>query len=117
MHRSSEERERARAAYRLISVPAQRYPGFTTIELFRAMAALSACDAAMARQALGRAMAGGQTRETALVLLETSLRTGTEPERQAALAQLKRLRMHPESRDDPWVEAIALDLPVRCPPI
>jgi hypothetical protein len=116
MAQNAVEREQARAAYELLSVPARRYPGFTTIELFRAMAALSACDVSEARQALGRAMAAGQTRETSLVLLEISLRAGAEAERSAGLAQLKRLRMHPESRDDPWVAAIARNLAERCPP-
>ncbi|MFZ1865994.1 MAG: hypothetical protein WAU39_17365 [Polyangiales bacterium] len=115
MYRSASEQERARAAYRLISIPAHRYPGFTTIELYEAMAALAACDVAVARRAVGRAMYGGQTRETSLVLLEISLRAGGEQERRAAVAQLKRLRMHPESRDDPWVAAIARDLALRCP--
>lgn len=115
MHRSAAERARAREAYERISVAANRFPGFTTIELFGAMAALSACDVPKAREALGRAMYGGQTRATALVSLELSLRAGSQADRDAALARLRRLRMHPESRDDPWVAAIEREAAIRCP--
>lgn len=115
IYQSSAERDRARAAYELISVPAERYPGFTSIELFRGMAALSACDLTEARQALGRAIyGGGHTRETSLLAVEISLRAGNEPERRAAAAQLARLRAHPKSRDDPWVVAIAENVGARC---
>jgi len=115
MHRSDTEKARARAAYERISVAANRFPGFTTIELFRSMAALSACDVVEAREALGRAMYSGQTRASTLVSLELSLRAGSKPDRSAALAQLRRLRMHPESGDDPWVAAIEREVGIRCP--
>ncbi len=114
-HRGPEEQARARAAYERLSLPAHRYPGFTTIELYRAMAALSACDVREARAALGRAAYGGQTRGTSLVALEISLRAGEASERSAAVAQVGRLSVHPESRDDPWVVAVAADIDTRCP--
>jgi hypothetical protein len=114
-HRGSGEQARARAAYERLSVAANSYPGFTAIELYRAMAALSACDTAEARRALGRAAYGGQTRGTSLVALELSLRAGEGPERSAAVAHAERLRVHPEIRDDPWVAAIVSDVDVRCP--
>ncbi len=115
MYRTAAEQARAREAYEHLSVAARRFPGFTTIELFRSMAALAACDVAEAREALGRAMYGGQSRATVLVSLELSLRAGTDSERSAALAELRRLRIHPESRDDPWVAAIAREVSLRCP--
>jgi hypothetical protein len=114
-HRGPDEQTRARAAYERLSVPANTYPGFTAIELYRAMAALSACDISEARAALGRAAYGGQTRGTSLVALELSLRAGEASERAAAAAQVERLNAHPESRDDPWVAAIVDDIDVRCP--
>jgi len=115
MHRSEEEQALARAAYEQLSIASDSYPGFTAIELYRAMAALSACDVANAREALGRAQYGGQTRETSLTALEVSLRAGPALERSAALAHLARLQAGPESRHDPWVGAIAADIEVRCP--
>jgi len=114
-HHGGDEQARARAAYERLSVAANRYPGFTTIELYRAMAALSACDTGAASEALGRAMFGGQTRGASLVALELSLRAGDASERSAAKAQVERLLAHPESGDDPWVAAIAEDIDVRCP--
>jgi hypothetical protein len=115
MHRGPDERARARAAYDRLSVAADCYPGFTSIELYRAMAALAACDIAEAREALGRAVYGGQTRGTSLAALELSLRAGEASERSAAVAHAARLNARPESRDDPWVAAIAEDVDVRCP--
>jgi hypothetical protein len=115
MHRGPDERARARAAYDRLSVAADSYPGFTAIELYRAMAALAACDIAEAREALGRAVYGGQTRGTSLAALELSLRAGEASERSAAVAHAARLNARPESRDDPWVAAIAEDVDVRCP--
>jgi len=114
MHRGPEERALARAAYEHLSVAANSYPGFTSIELYRAMAALSACDISEARAALGRAAYGGQTRGTSLAMLELSLRAGESGERSAAAAHAARLSARPESRDDPWVAAIADDIDVRC---
>ena len=114
-YRNADEQARARAAYERLSVAANSYPGFTAIELYRAMAALSACDTAEARDALGRAVYGGQTRGTSLVSLELSLRAGEATERSAAVAHTARLEAGRESRDDPWVAAIAQDIDVRCP--
>ena len=115
MHDDTDEQARARVAHERLSMAADRYPGFTTIELYRSMAALSACDIGEAQEALGRAEYRGQTRATSLVALELSLRAGQAPERAAAVAHLERLKAHPESRDDPWVTAIADDIDVRCP--
>lgn len=114
-YRDPDEQGRARAAYERLSVAANRYPGFTAIELYRAMAALSACDIAEAREALGRAVYGGETRGTSLVALELSLRAGQASERSDVVAHLGRLIAHSGSRDDPWVVAIARDMDVRCP--
>ena len=116
MHHGPAERARARAAYDRLSVAANSYPGFTTIEIYRAMAALAACDIAEAREALGRAVYGGQTRGTSLAAVELSLRAGEASERSAAVAHVARLNARPESRDDPWVVAIAGDVDVRCAP-
>jgi hypothetical protein len=96
-------------------VAANSFPGFTSIELYSAMAALSACDIAQAREALGRATYGGQTRGTSLAALELSLRADESSERSAAAAHVARLRARPDSRDDPWVAAIVDDIDVRCP--
>jgi hypothetical protein len=114
-HRAPGEQDRARAAHARLSVPANAFPGFTAIELYRAMAALSACDIGEAREALGRALYSGQTRDASLVALELSLRGGGRSERSAAVAHLQRLSAHPESRNDPWVIAIARDVETRCP--
>jgi len=112
---NAEERRIARAAHEQLSVAAQRFPGFTTIELYRAMAALAACDLSKARGALGRATYAGQTRGTSLVGLELSLRGGDSPQRTDAKAHLEQLLGAPESHADPWVRAIAADVAVRCP--
>jgi hypothetical protein len=114
MHRDADEQARARAAYERFSVAARSFPGFTSIELYRAMAALSACDISEAQEALGRAVYGGQTRGTSLVALELSLRAGAPTERSTAAAHVARLSARPESRDDPWVAAIVSDIDVRC---
>ena len=114
-YRNADEQARARAAYERLSVAANSYPGFTAIELYRAMAALSACDIAEARDALGRAAYGGQTRGTSLVSLELFLRAGEATERSAAATHTARLEAGPQTRDDPWVAAIAQDIDVRCP--
>ncbi len=115
MYRSADEQRRARAAYERLSVVADRLPGFTTVELFRSMAAAAACDVPQARLALARATHREQTRGTTLAGIELALRSGNESERAAAIAHLERLRAHPESRDDPWVAAIADDVDLRCP--
>jgi len=114
-HHGPEEQARAREAYERLSVPARRYPGFTTVELYRAMAASSACDLGKAKDALGRALYSGQTRGTALVGLELSLRGGDERQRSSASAELRRLLSQPQTQGDPWVTAIAEDIDLRCP--
>jgi hypothetical protein len=114
MHRDPDERALARAAYERLGIPASSYPGFSSIELYRAMAALSACDVDEARVALGRALYGGQTRETSLLGLELGLRAGDAAERSRAMAHLEQLRANHQSRNDPWVIAIADDSGIRC---
>ncbi len=115
MYRTDDEREAARWAYRSLSEAAGIYPGFTSIELYRAMAAMAACDESHAREALGRAAYSGETRDTSLAALELALRTGDDSERAAAKARLERLSTRPESAGDPWVAAISRDLENRCP--
>ncbi|MGB8328614.1 MAG: hypothetical protein WCE62_00695 [Polyangiales bacterium] len=114
--RSAEERQSARQAYQSLSVAAEIYPGFDAIELYRAMAAIAACDVPQAREALGRAAYSGETRETSLLALELALRTDNDDaQRAAALAHLDRLLAHPETSVDPWVVAIGHDRNSRCP--
>jgi hypothetical protein len=115
MYRTDDEREAAREAYRSLSEAAEVYPGFTSIELYRAMAALAACEESQSREALGRAAYSGETRSTALVAVELALRTGEESQRAAATAHVVRLSEHEESARDPWVAAIVSDLDTRCP--
>ncbi|MDH3485783.1 MAG: tetratricopeptide repeat protein [Myxococcales bacterium] len=109
------EQARAREAYALLTEAANVYPGFTSIELFRAMAALSACDIDEAREALDRARLAGQTRGTVLVALELALRAGRDAGREAAIEHLTRLRAQPQTKNDPWVTALATETDVRCP--
>jgi len=101
--------------YRLLSNAAEIYPGFTSIELYRAMAATAACDQAEAREALGWAAYAGETRETSLAAVELALRTGDEPQRASAKAHVARLSEHPAGAEDPWLTAISRDLETRCP--
>jgi len=115
MYRTGAEREAARRAYRSFSDAAQMYPGFTSIELYRAMAALAACDEAEAADALGWAAYSGETRGTSLVAVELGLRTGGESQRAAAVAHVVRLSEHQQSARDPWVAAISRSLDTRCP--
>lgn len=112
---SEAEREAARGAYRFLSDAAAMYPGFTAIELYRAMAAIAACDEPQAREALGRAVYSGETRESSLVAIELALRMGSDPQRAAAKAHVERLLAHSESALDPWVVALGRDLDSRCP--
>ena len=114
-YRKPAEQARAEEAYARLTVAADAFPGFTSIELYRAMAALAACDLGPARVAHGRAQAGGQTRGTALVALELKLRGGGPAERSTGMAELDQLLRRPETRDDPWVQAIAREVEVRCP--
>jgi len=114
-YESAGEQRIARASFGRLSIAAQRFPGFTMIELYRALAALAACDIAEARGALGRATYGGQTRETSLASLELALRAGDDAERARAKAHLGRLLEASGSRFDPWVRGIAADVQVRCP--
>jgi hypothetical protein len=109
------ERESARAAYRFLTESAGIYPGFTSIELFRAMAAMATCDESQAREALGWAAYSGQIRETSLVGIELALRAGGEAERDGAKTHLEALAARPEITGDPWVAALARDAEVRCP--
>ncbi|MCZ6805311.1 MAG: tetratricopeptide repeat protein, partial [Deltaproteobacteria bacterium] len=90
-----DEQGQARDAYALLTEAANVYPGFTSIELYRAMAALSACDIDEAREALGRATLAGETRGTALVGLELALRAGSDAEHEAVIEHLARLRAQP----------------------
>ena len=113
--RNDEERAAARSAYRALSLAADAYPGFTSIELYRAMAALSACDADEAELALGRAQHARETRDTVLVGVELALRAGDDTERERAEEHVRWLGAHPDSNDDPWVVAIATDVDARCP--
>jgi hypothetical protein len=115
LFRTDDEREAARRAYRSLSEAAEIYRGFSTIELYRAMAAMAACDEPQAREALDWAAYSGETRETSLVELELALRSGDEPQRAAARRHIERLSVHPKSASDPWVAAIAHDLEARCP--
>jgi len=108
------ERDMARSAYDSLSAAAEVYPGFTTIELYRAMAAMAACDLPKAREALGRAQYSGETRETSLVALELALRAPNGAGRLEAKARLDRLLAHPQAGRDSWVAAIARDLDARC---
>lgn len=112
---NEDEKTRARDAYALLTQASDVYPGFTSIELFRAMAALSACDIDKARDALGRASAARETRDTALVAIELRVRTGDEVERKAALADLKELSAQKQMESHPWVLSIAQETDVRCP--
>jgi hypothetical protein len=115
MYRTDAEREAARRAYRSLSGAAEVYPGFTSIELYRAMAAMAACDEVEAREALDWAAYSGESRGTSLVAAELALRTGDEAQRAAAAARIVRLSEHPQSARDPWVAAISRDLDTRCP--
>lgn len=115
MYATEEEQRLARSAYRQFSIAAKRFPGFTTIELYRALAALSACDVERAREALARTTRHAQTRATTLVGLEIAVRAGADAEREQAIAHLRQLRSKPETRDDPWVRAIVEGLETRCP--
>lgn len=106
---TDEERRLARAAYDALALPSKHFPGFTAIELHRAMAALSACAVRPARVAHGRALFGGQNRETSLMGLELALRAGKDPEREDALERLQKLLDDPATANDPWLLAIAVD--------
>jgi len=116
IYRSAEEQERARRAYRSLSEAAEIFPGFTSVEIYRAMAAMAACDLPQAREALGRALYSGETRATVLVGVELDLRSDRDDaQRVAAITQLERLLAQPESGNDPWVLAIERDRDQRCP--
>jgi len=115
LYQTPKEQEAARRAYRSLSNAAEIYRGFTSIELYRAMAATAACDETEAREALGWAAYSGETRETSLAAVELALRTGDEPQRAAAKAHVARLSEHPDGAADPWVAAISRDLETHCP--
>jgi hypothetical protein len=114
-HANVAEQRAARDSYGRLSLAAEAFPGFTTIELYRAMAALSACDVEQAREALRRSKYAGEARGATLVGLEIALRAGDPEERATAIAHLEQLLARPETRVDPWVRAIAGDLDTRCP--
>ena len=114
-HQTDDERQAARRAYAALTRAAQVYPGFTSIELYRGMAALSACDLDEARDALARAAYSGETRETALASLELVLRGGDESQRSDAIAEVERLLARPRAEDDPWLLALRQESDVRCP--
>ena len=114
-YQTHDERQAARSAYAALTKAAQIYPGFTSIELYRGMAALSACDVEEARDALARAAYSGETRGTALASLELVLRGGDEGQRSAAIGQVDRLLTRPQSQNDPWLVAIREETDVRCP--
>lgn len=114
---TDEERRLARAAYDALALPSKHFPGLTAIELHRSMAALAACAVRPARVAHGRALYGGQNRETSFVGLELALRAGKDPEREGALERLQQLLREPEAASDPWLMAIAeasADRATRC---
>ena len=111
---NKEERALAREAAELLGKASTRYPGYSPIEMFRAMAALSACDSELARKSLGRARDAATTRAGRLIGVDIALRSGTEEERSAALAYLEALQKTPGIERDPWVTAIAEEIDVRC---
>jgi hypothetical protein len=115
MYGTKDEREDARRAYGFFSEAAEVYPGFSSIELYRALAAMAACDEAQAREALGRATYSGESRATSLVAVELALRMGDDSQRAGARTHLDRLLESPEAARDPWVAAIARDIDARCP--
>jgi hypothetical protein len=115
LYQTAEEREAARKAYRLLSQAVEAYPGFTSIELYRAMAATAACDVTEARTAVSRAKHARQTRDTVLVEVELDLRAGDAVATERAKEHVRWLASHPGSDDDAWVVALAADLDTRCP--
>lgn len=115
MFDTDEERAAARQAYARLSEAAAVFRGFTSIELYRAMAALAACDEPEATEALGWARHAGDSREAALVGIELALRLGDESERASARQQMDQLWTNEQSASDPWLEAIARDARSRCP--
>ncbi len=113
-YQSEDERKAARSAYAALTRAAEVYPGFTSIELYRGMAALAACDLDEARDAFARAAYSGETRETALASLELVLRGGDEDQWRAAVAEIEALLTHPPGREDPWLVAIRQGADLRC---
>ncbi|MEM7137328.1 MAG: hypothetical protein AAF500_12150 [Myxococcota bacterium] len=107
------ETERARKAHALLSEAALAYPGFTSIEVYRALAAVASCELDDASRALRRAELAGQTRDTVLAGLELSLRRETDASR--ARAHLTQLQAQPATANDPWVLALATDPSPPCP--
>lgn len=113
---TAEERDQTRRAYRLLTEAATVYPGFPSIERYRAMAASSACKTDAARNALARASVTGPSRDTVLAELELTLRGPDGSARDDSLSHLAKLRADPRTKNDPWVLAIAAeaDANVRC---
>lgn len=114
-YQTDDERQAARRAFAALTRAAEVYPGFTSIELYRGMAALGACDLDEARDALARAAYSGETRGTALASIELILRGGDENQRSAAIAQVEILLVSARGHDDPWLAAIREEADVRCP--
>lgn len=114
-YQTHDELQAARSAYAALTRAAQIYPGFTSIELYRGMAALAACDVDEARHALARAAYSGETRGTTLASLELALRGGDEGQRSAAVGRVEGLLARPQGRNDPWLAAIREETEVRCP--
>lgn len=113
-YRTDDERQAAREAYVALTRAAEVYPGFTSIELYRGMAALAACDLDEARDALARAAYAGETRATALASFEFVLRGGDEDQRAEAIQQLDALLARPRGGSDSWLVAIREEA-ARCP--
>ncbi|MCA9583584.1 MAG: hypothetical protein KC416_17415, partial [Myxococcales bacterium] len=119
--RTVAETAKAKRALAALSHARLRVPAMQTVEVYRAMAALAACDLKVAEAALASARVesgGEERRETLLVGQELLLRQGKEGEVRAfldwALSQ-------PGVSEDPylsrWLPAIQRDLErgVRCP--
>ncbi len=115
MFQDPAERQRARDAYGALTEAADIQREFNAIELFRALAASSACDLESAALSLRAARRGGGNRMIELAALELALRGPDNDDRAAALSRLQILKRS-EGPNDPWVRAIVADVEagVRC---
>ncbi|MEM8607706.1 MAG: hypothetical protein AAGF92_11400 [Myxococcota bacterium] len=109
------EQSAARRSFEELAAASETYPGFTTIEVYRGLAALAACDLDQARTSLARAAYSGETRETALASFELVLRSSDESKRKEALAAIDGLLERDDAQGDPWLRAIRADDETRCP--
>ncbi|MEM7434543.1 MAG: hypothetical protein AAF436_05275 [Myxococcota bacterium] len=109
-----DETEHARKAHELLTEAAAAYPGFTSIEVYRTLAAVASCELENAAEALQRAEVAGPTRDTILAGLELSLRRATDASR--AREHLTRLQSQAATANDPWVIALAADPSPPCRP-